>query len=208
MAKSEQVHLLLIRSGRTEWDDAGRLQGRTDLPLSPSGRSDLTGTLPDSLGDGDDEPSQIVCGPDEASRETAEYISERTGAKVRSVPGLAAMKLGLWEGLLESDIEERHPSCYRQWRDDPASINVPEGETLHELQERLAGAMMKVCEKANGRPVAVVLRPIEYALCRCWLNKKPTSELWTMLEDGPQTERHVIPRGLFKGILEDLKART
>lgn len=49
MTKPGTVTLTLVRSGATEWDDAGRLQGATDLPMSESGREALLATLDSSL---------------------------------------------------------------------------------------------------------------------------------------------------------------
>ncbi|HVZ93598.1 MAG TPA: histidine phosphatase family protein, partial [Phycisphaerales bacterium] len=50
MGKQTGIQVVLVRSGRTEWDDAGRLQGVTDLPLSESGRSALGGQLGSAFG--------------------------------------------------------------------------------------------------------------------------------------------------------------
>jgi len=45
MAKKDQIDLLLVRSGRTEWEEAGRLQGQADLPLSEAGREVVLANL-------------------------------------------------------------------------------------------------------------------------------------------------------------------
>jgi len=209
MAKSGNVELLVVRSGRTEWDDAGRLQGRTDLPLSEAGRQDLLQTLPEALSSIGGAPvGAVITAPDEASRETAAVVANHADVRSKVNDELAAMKLGLWEGLLEEDVLERHPSCAKAWREDPGSINVPEGETLQEVEVRLLGVLSKIAEKANGKAVAVVLRPIEYGLMRCYLGERPTTDLWTMIEDGPLTERRSVPRTMFRTLLEQLKARA
>lgn len=209
MAKSGNVELLVVRSGRTEWDDAGRLQGRTDLPLSEGGRQDLRQTLPEALAASSGSPvGSVISAPDEASQETASVVAGYADVRAKVNEDLAAMKLGLWEGLLEDDVLERHPTCAKAWREDPGSINVPEGETLQEVEIRVLGALSKIAEKANGKAVAIVLRPVEYGLVRCYLGDRPTNELWTMIEDGPLTERRSVPRTMFRTLLEQLKARA
>ena len=35
------MHILLVRHGETSWNREGRYQGRTDVPLSPDGESQV-----------------------------------------------------------------------------------------------------------------------------------------------------------------------
>lgn len=233
MGKQSGTTIILLRCGRTDWDDAGRLQGATDLPLSESGRSELAAAVDAAFGDPSQAPSPsgaaapitnstpsvlngsapipslgsrtpvpghqipppalIHCGPDEASRETARILAEKTDARVlRPDAALAGMNLGLWEGLLEGELEERFPTCFRQWRDDPAPVTPPEGEPFAGMASRLSEALSRLASRARGKAVAFVLRPIEFGLARCLLTDRPTSALWSMIEDGPAIEAHTL----------------
>ncbi len=208
MAKSDIVDLLLVRTGRTEWDDTGRLQGGTDLPLSEGGRSDLAQTLDGNLKHaGSPAITLVIHAPDEASSQSARMLSELGGGKLKPGPGLGAMRLGLWEGLLETELMDRYPTSYRQWRDNPAMVNPPEGETLLDTQLRLVRTLLKATERSAGKTVAVVLRPLEFGLLRGTLAGRPTTDLWTLIEDGPATERFSVARGSLKNLIENFKAR-
>jgi len=156
--------LVLIRSGRTEWDSAGRLQGATDLPVAEEGLSEVGRCLEAWLSDGGASPSVVFCGEDEGSRESAKLAGEAFGAKVKSLSGLSAMGMGLWEGLTVSDLEERHPTIFRQWREGPERVNVPEGEGLRVFLERAAGCVLRVVEKHGKKDVGLVLRPLEFSI--------------------------------------------
>lgn len=209
MAKSDIVELLLVRTGRTEWDDTGRLQGGTDLPLSEAGCADLARAMDGHLRHaGSPTITTALHAPDEASTQTARMLTELGGGKAKSVTGLGAMKLGLWEGLLETELMDRYPTSYRQWRENPALVNPPEGETLLDTQLRLVQTLLKSTERAAGKTLAVVLRPLEFGLVRATLAGRPTSDLWTMIEDGPATERLSVARGSLKELIENFKART
>ncbi len=209
MAKPSEIQVVLVRCGRTDWDDGGRLQGRTDLPLSEAGRqaveagvSDLAQELNGTF------LAAVHSGPDEASVETAKLIAEQTGTKVKVARALQGMDLGVWDGLLESQLMDRFPTAYKEWRDRPDSVNPPEGESFDELSHRLRLAVSKVLEKANGKPVALVLRPFSFGLVNCWLRGRPNSELWAFLDDGPQTVHLRIDRELIRTTLEELKAKA
>src|SRR5258708_4586994 len=45
MAKNPSSRVLLMRSGRTEWDLLGRVQGAADLPMSSGGLATVQGQL-------------------------------------------------------------------------------------------------------------------------------------------------------------------
>lgn len=205
MAKVDDVGLLIIRCGRTAWDEAGRFQGSADLPMSDTGRAALLEALQDEQVRALN-PGPILAAPDEASVESAGLIAEALGGKVREVAALRGIDFGLWQGLLDGELLERYPTAYQRWRQDPASVNPPEGETFLDVELRVLGALRKAAEKAGPKPLAVVLRPLPYGLVRTWVHGKPTSQLWDLLEDGPSAEYHRIPRGLFRSILESMKA--
>lgn len=163
MASDSQIRVLLVRTGKTQWETCGRIGGSTDVPLAPAGvdavrcwTASLAGT----------NLSTVFCGPDEASRVTATAIASATGAKVKVVDQLAEIHLGLWEGLLEAELQEKCPTAYRTWMEDPACVSAPEGETIEDVRERVLEAVGKIIEKARPGTgaVALVLRPIALAV--------------------------------------------
>lgn len=198
MAKSEQVRVVFIRSGRTEWDEAGRLAGSTDLPLSNGGRTEVSSAAEALRGS---RLASILCGPDEASRETARLVAEALSAepKVRPVDDLSEICLGLWEGKLDSQLENTSPKAHRQWKEDPGTLVIPEGETFEEAQARIVKALAKAMEKNNGDgATGVVLRPIALGLTRCWLDGADIKSVWSMLDDANGPFWRTIRRDLFR----------
>ncbi len=207
MSKDSTPQLvLLLRSGRTAWDDEGRLQGRTDLPLSENGRTSFVAGIPHALGE--DEPGFTVIhhGPDEASKESATLVSERIGAKLKQVKGFGGMDVGLWDGLLESELTERYPRAFKQWHDDPLHVTPPEGETIPELADRLLSALVKIVDKSGEKPIAVVLRPIAFSLLACLLAGKGTNGLWEMVQEGPSCERATVSLQQLRDMIESHRA--
>ncbi|RMD62226.1 MAG: histidine phosphatase family protein [Planctomycetota bacterium] len=192
MAKSPAIEVLLIRSGETDWDDAERLQGETDLPMSESGREAMA-ALTRSLAE---QPLEtIYCGPDEASLETARLLAEQTGARVRKIPDLAEMRLGLWEGLREAELLERYPKAYQQWREDPTSVTPPEGDTLLAVAERTLAAAEKALERSQRGAVAFVLRPIVRSVLAAALQQRSLASIWKLREQLAPVERFRVASG-------------
>jgi broad specificity phosphatase PhoE len=168
MAKVESFNIVLIRCGETEWDESGRVVGQVDLPLSPEGASSLPMRLEGLEGA---ELSAILHGPDQCLLATAEAVARITGGKLRKVADLTGVGMGLWEGLRRQELEDKFPSAYRQWLENPQSVMVPEGEPLTEATDRLVRAIGRSVEKLRHPDpgVGVVLRPMSYALVSSWL---------------------------------------
>ncbi|MFN7019744.1 MAG: histidine phosphatase family protein [Phycisphaerales bacterium] len=192
MADNATHRLLILRAGATDWDLADRVQGRTDLPLAPRGREAITKVI-ERLGH---PPLAVVLSAeDEASRASAELLAEASRSKVVLVPSLAERSLGLWEGVLRAELEDRFCRAGKRWGENPSCVTPPEGESSDEFAERvisgLKRAMTRVKAKGSRRSslgppmVGVVLRPIAEAVVRCSLAGLPATEIATILRDRP-----------------------
>lgn len=165
--------LALIRHGATAWNEAGRVQGRSDVPLSEAGRAQVrTWRLPPDL-DGFD----WVASPLARARETAAILA---GRPVDLDDRLLEMDWAAWEGRtlpeLRAEIGELGPA----WEADGLDFRAPGGESPRELQARLKPFLHE--RAAAGRPtIAVchrgVIRSI-YALAIGWdMRSKPPRRL-------------------------------
>jgi len=208
MAKDTDIELLLIPSGPTEWDEAGRLQGRNDLPLSASAQAslgDVVERIYETLHE-DHAPRLVLTGPDEASLSLGKSIAARSGAKVKPLEDLAGLQCGLWEGRLESDLAERSPKAYLKWRQDPTTASPPEGEEAYGAQQRVLAALARALDKAGAGPVAIVARPAPVALVRLALEGRPLPELWTVEKEAPRVWTWTASRATIKGLPRALGA--
>lgn len=195
MAKSEHIRVVFLASGRTAWDEAGRIGGACDLPMTPGGREAVAAqakTLADAR------LRTVLSAPDAASQETARIIAAACDhsdgpPKIRLIEDFRDVCLGLWEGLRHAEIEEKFPTVYRSWRDDPGAVMVPEAETVEEAQARIVQALRSSLVRATGEAAhAVVLRPTALALVRCWLDAAPLRTVWSMMSEAPTWR--TIPR--------------
>lgn len=184
--------LLLIRSGKTAYDQEGRIMGTLDLPLSPSGieeaRSfaDRAGRMLDPLPTGvsfaSNQIRRIFTSPARCARETAEIVGRRLGLKPQACPGLGNLDHGLWQGLRVDEIEERQPRLHRQWLENPWSVAPPEGELLDECCDRVAATLERIAKRHGQGGIAVVVpEPLERVI-RWVVAGEPVGDLWRSAE--------------------------
>jgi len=127
------MRVALLRHGRTGWNAAGRLQGRTDIPLSDDERDRLaTLALPPGWRDAD-----ILSSPLSRARETAEILVQ---APVATDPALIELNLGAWEGKRGVDLLADPASGYRHVEAWGWDGRPPGGETPRELLTDRTGA--------------------------------------------------------------------
>ncbi len=163
MADASAITVLLATTGSTSWEDEGRLCGATDLAMSESGRDVFAESLELLSGEKLD---TVYCSPDEGSRDAAEIVAKRFGARKKVIESLREVSLGLWEGQRREDLAERHSKAYKQWCDGPVNVVPPEGEPFDEARERIVSEICKLMEKARtgGQKIAFVLRPMAAAI--------------------------------------------
>jgi probable phosphoglycerate mutase len=125
------IRLAMLRHGHTHWNRAGRIQGRTDIPLDDEARADLAAfRLPSDWAN-----AALVSSPLHRARETAEIVAGRTPETVDS---LIEMNWGDWEGLKGIDLKADPNSGFRDIEYWGWDYQPPGGETPAEVWNRLA----------------------------------------------------------------------
>ncbi len=172
----------LIPWPETTWSAAGRIASRAPVPLSESGRNQAQ-TWGDELAA---IGLAILYSSDERpSVEAACIIAERCRIQRKTLPGLAEVDAGLWDGLTQEELEHRFPKAYKKWCSDPCGICPPEGEDIDDAYQRLQGAIDIVRNKHNEGDIAVVLGPLAFALVRCILEAVEPAQVRTLMHDKP-----------------------
>ncbi len=128
------IRLLLVRHGETEWNRQGKFQGQIDVPLNDNGRlqaQKAAAFLKDVALD------FAVSSTMQRPKETAEIILQHhPSIQLELQDGFREISHGLWEGKLETEIEQEFPGELQRWRTVPAEVQMPEGENLQQVWER------------------------------------------------------------------------
>ncbi len=137
--------LYYIRHGETDWNVAGRLQGRRDVPLNARGRAQAAHCgeiLRGLFARAGHDPAGLdyVSSPLKRAGETMELMRaaldlERDG--YRREPRLTEIAFGDWEGFTIAQLHERDPARIAQREHDKWHFLPPGGESYEMVSARM-----------------------------------------------------------------------
>ncbi len=158
--------IFLVRHGQTTWNKANAYIGSTDLPITPQGRREAS-LVANRLEQND--IAAIYASSLLRARQTAELIAERFDLPVRVADDLREVNYGEWEGVAESEAQQRYPDVFPKWRADPSSVRIPGGETFAELRDRSFPAFMNIAESHRHENVIIVAHKSTNRVILCCL---------------------------------------
>ncbi len=144
----------LLRHGETEWNKLGKFQGLTDVSLNERGFAQARDSARAALGW---EPSALYASSLTRTVQVAEEIRKITGISVVANPGLRELSLGDLEGVTGAEMRAGWPEVYQAWRNNPADVVMPNGESLAQLQERAWRVILEIEQSHAGNEDVVVV---------------------------------------------------
>lgn len=156
MTALSTVPLVLLRHGPTAWNGEGRIQGRSDQPLSAAGQARVgRWQLPAEL-----DAYLWTTSPLARARATARLLGHGD-ADVE--PALIETDWGEWEGCKLGDLRDRFGSEMAELEARGLDFRPPGGESPRDVQRRLRPWLERI--GADGRPrVAVCHKGVIRAL--------------------------------------------
>jgi broad specificity phosphatase PhoE len=168
--------LFLVRHGRTAINVGNRLQGRIDHPLDDVGiqQSKEIAAVIRNI-------DRVISSPLIRAKQTAEAFGKPIEIEERFIE----LDYGDFDGMLQKDVSE---DIWRQWRGNN-DYRPPNGESLHELDGRVRGALSDLMEDARLKNVVVVshVSPIKAAIA--WAIGSDVGVSWKMLLDRASISR-------------------
>lgn len=153
------TRLLVIRHAATDWNRAGRIQGRTDQPLGDAGCEALKHVQlpPEWRG------ARCVSSPLRRTIETARLLGLDPHPDAR----LIEMDWGAWEGRTLADLRAEFGSVMAENEARGLDFRPPGGESPRDVQARLHPFLRDLREPAIAVTHKGVLRAF-YALATGW----------------------------------------
>ena len=143
---------IFVRHGETEWNKAGRFQGQSDVSLSEKGFKQaeiLAAHFPV------DKVDAIYSSDLIRARNTAEAIARTFKIEVQTKKELRELHFGDWEGLTYDEIVGGWPDALANFLRHPDILEVPNGETFSQVQDRAMAAIMEIAKHHEGETVVV-----------------------------------------------------
>lgn len=155
------IELLLVRHGETEWSQAGRYAGLTDLPLTEAGQAAaraLGSRLPHGPFD------RVISSPLQRARHTAELLAQ---GPVETDARLVERDYGDYEGLTTAEIRARVPH-WHVW-----THGVPHGETLQAMAQRVDSFLQELLPSPQRKVLVVAHAHLIRLMAARWLDLQP-----------------------------------
>jgi broad specificity phosphatase PhoE len=159
--------LILVRHGQTQVNAEGRLQGRSDAPLTELGRQQAAALAVVVAG-----AKRVVSSPLPRAMETAAMLGPPVDVDER----WTEIDYGGLEGVAFADVPV---ATWQRWRHDPAFVPAG-GESLDDVGHRVARACEALFDEAVDANVVVVshVSPIKAAVA--WALQVPQTVSFRM----------------------------
>jgi broad specificity phosphatase PhoE len=155
------VKLYLFRHGETDWNKTGRVQCGSDIELNENGikQAERNAEILNDKG--------IECihsSPLKEALKTAEILAKKINTSVEIVENLMEMKGGEWEGKLNTEIielfgknerGELNYEIFSYTKNEGLDLSFEGGEKKGELRNRIANAVINICEKTQHKIIAI-----------------------------------------------------
>ncbi|TET39500.1 MAG: histidine phosphatase family protein [Dehalococcoidia bacterium] len=155
------MRLILVRHGETQWNRENRVLGHTEIKLNEEGRKQVESV---ALALREEKVAAIYCSPLKRTRETAEAIARFHQVGVEVDEAFKEMDAGELDGLTYEEMRDRYGDFLREWIRDAASLRMPGGESLAQVQQRAWQGVEGIIDR-NPEGVVIVVSHNFAILC-------------------------------------------
>ena len=149
----KRTRFYLIRHGETDWNKAGRYQGRTNIDLNTEGKEQarLLGErfrfMP---------LDALYVSPLNRAMETAEQVARTTGVAPMADEHFIEINFGEWEGHTIEELSEKYGRAYTDFFREPFDHPIPGEGSFQKAMERAMEGFHILAERHKGQNVAII----------------------------------------------------
>ncbi len=190
--------ILLVRHGQTEWNRVMRFRGRTDLGLDQVGWTQAR-ALARRLANWP--IKAIYTSPLRRARQTAEPLARQLGLSIQPTEGLLDIDYGRWQGRTPEEVAQAEPRLYQLWLEEPQRVQIPGGESLSLVQQRVRLTMEEVVACHPDEMVLLIGHQVVNKVLICTLLGLDLASFWRIGQDTACLNRFRYHDGLYDVLL-------
>lgn len=142
----------LVRHAEAEGNISRRFHGQFDSNLTENGLRQAL-LLAKRF---ENEKVDIIYSSDlKRAYDTAKAVAEVKGLPVITDKKLREFSGGLWEDVEWDELPKRFPESFTAWEKEPHTAQIPGGESMIELQDRIKAAFYDIVSKNEGKNIAI-----------------------------------------------------
>lgn len=149
----QATEIYLVRHGQTESNQAGKIQGQSNSPLSPLGIQQSKALAQRLKGI---KFSSFISSPLERALETSRHLGNEINMAPEADRNFQEISFGEVEGLTWPEVEILHPELCKQWKYHVLDKSLPGGESRQDLVSRVMPALQKLVKTHPGQKILVV----------------------------------------------------
>jgi broad specificity phosphatase PhoE len=175
------TRIVLVRHGQTAWNRDVRFRGQADLALDEFGleQAETTGRYLAQRWPVD----AVYASPMRRALQTAEAIAKAHGLAAQPFDGLLDIDFGAWQGHSPQEVGKHYPDLLRAWWEAPHMVQIPEGESLDDVRDRVVAGLSQVVEHHQGQTVALVGHTVVNRVLLCAVLGLGNEHFWRLQQD-------------------------
>jgi probable phosphoglycerate mutase len=150
----ESRRLVLLRHGRTAWNDSGRAQGHADIELDEVGHRQAAAAAPALAAL---RPSALWTSDLARARQTCAYVERATGLTAKVDERLREYDVGARQGMDTAQFRESYPEAFESWTQGDEEHLVPGAESASEVRRRMVPALREFLASLDAGETGIVV---------------------------------------------------
>jgi probable phosphoglycerate mutase len=146
--------VVLLRHGRTSWNDAGLAQGHADIGLDEVGHAEAAAAAPYLAAW---TPAALWTSDLARAVQTAAYLERETGLAAKHDPRLREYDVGARQGLTSGEFRDRWPAEHAAWERGDRAPLVSGSESAADVEARMVPALRDCLDALPDGGVGVVV---------------------------------------------------
>lgn len=143
----------LLRHGKTEWNEEGRIQGSGDSPLTSEGVSEIGhwGKYLQEYG-----WDRIISSPLGRTRQTSEIINNHLNIPLHFEDGLREQHWGDWEGVTKATLQNEYSRELNKQVSLGWDFRPPNGESRREVFSRVQQSLLDISNTYPNEKILII----------------------------------------------------